>query len=554
MSLYMDSSGFTDGGAILNDRQFMNMMDSRWRSIYPAPFFDPIAMQTIADPKVLIQWSRFFYDWHPIVHAAINKMVSYPVTDFIFDTKDDKIRKNYENLFQTLNVRSIMIKAGLDYFICGNSYVSFIMPFKRMFKCPKCSYSSAAETCKLKASTSKLVMVCNKCNEQVEPVVEDANTQDVRDMKIVLWNPMNMQVDYDEVMDSYDYYYSLPNYVKTGILKGEKKYIAKYPMYFIKAAHEKKLIRFYQEKLLHIKRETHSATYHKGMGQPLTTAVLKPLFHLLVLMRAQDALAIDQILPWSVMSPAPNAGTDPAGDMDLGSWRTQVKAEYEAWKKNPLHKSFMPVPINAQMIGAQGKALMVTPEIDAITNQILAGMGVPNEFVFGGLQWSGASVSLRMLENQFINYRTMMQRLLDWIVEQIATYFGYPPITVKMQNFKMADDVAQKQLVISLAQTQVISQETMLMEVMPEVDYSVEREKIEKEQIEALKMQADIQRAQSAGGLAPNPMAIVNGLQPQVPGVPQQQGAPGVPVGGAASAKQLPEQAPPRAQGANQQI
>jgi hypothetical protein len=537
-------------------------MDGRWRSIYPAPFFDPIAMQTIADPKVLIQWSRFFYDWHPIVHAAINKMVSYPITDFVFDTKDDKIRKNYEMVFQTLNVRSLMIKAGLDYFICGNAYISFIMPFKRMFKCPSCGYTSSAETSTIKASMSKLTMVCNKCNESVEPQVEDANTQDVRDMKAVLWNPMNMQIDYDEVLDNYDYFYSLPNYVKSGILKGEKKYIAKYPMYFIKAAHEKKLIRFYSDKLLHIRRETHSATYHKGLGQPLTTAVLKPLFHLLVLMRAQDALAIDQILPWTIMSPAPNAGTDPAGDMDLGGWKDQVKKEYEEWKKNPLRKSFMPIPINAQMIGAQGKALMLTPEIDAITNQILAGMGVPNEFVYGGLQWSGASVSLRMLENQFINYRTMMQRMLDWIVEQIATYFGYPPITVKMQNFKMADDIAQKQLIIGLAQNQDISKQSMLLEVMPELDYSLERDKIKEEQIEALKMQADIQRAQMSGGLAPNPMTAIGGVQPQMGGnLGQQPGQPiggpqesAPPTGGPAVAPALPEQKPPRAQGANQQI
>ena len=110
---------------------------------------------------------------------------------------------------------------------------------------------------------------------------------------------------------------------------------------------------------------------------------------------------------------------------------------------------------------------MLTPEIDTVTNQVLAGMGVPNEFIFGGLQWSGASVSLRMLENQFINYRTMMQQVLDWVVENIVTYFGYPSISVKMQNFKMADDIAQKQVVIGLAQTQVLSNETMLNEILP---------------------------------------------------------------------------------------
>ena len=296
MSLYMDGSGYTDNSTILNDRQYSKLMDGRWRAIYPAPFFDPIAMQTLTDPKILMQWSRFFYDWHPIVHAAINKMVSYPITDFVFDTQNEKVRKNYEMVFNTLNIREILIRAGLDYFICGNAYISFIMPFLRTFKCPSCGFEATAEVAEFKPGVSKLTMRCVKCSNVVEPEIKDSTTQNVKDLKVLLWNPMNVQVDYDEVMDNSEYFYSLPSSVKDGILKGEKKYIAKYPMYFIRAAHEKKLIRLYNDKVLHIKRSTHSATYHKGLGQPLTTPVLKPLFHLLILMRAQDALAIDQNL------------------------------------------------------------------------------------------------------------------------------------------------------------------------------------------------------------------------------------------------------------------
>ena len=562
--MYTDISGYSEIGGLLNDRQYMNMMDARWRAVYPAPFFDPIAMQTVADPKILIQWSRFFYDWHPIVHAAINKMVAYPITDFVFDTKDKQTRANYEQAFKDLGIRDKMIRAGLDYFVCCNTYMSIIMPFKRMLECPNCGYSESADISELKASISRLKIKCRKCNSEVEPIVSDANTQDLKQMKIVLWNPMNMQVEYDEVMDTSDYYYSLPNSVKTSILKGERKYIAKYPMYFIKAAHEKKLIKFYNDKVLHIKRETHSASYNKGVGQPLTTAALKPLFHLLILMRAQDALAIDQILPWTVFSPAPGGGTDPAGDMDLGGWQSQVKREYDEWKRNPLRKSFMPIPINTQIIGAQGKSLMLTPEMDAITNQILAGMGVPSEFVFGGLQWTGASVSLRMLENQFINFRTMMQQIIDWSVEQISTYFGYPPIKVTMQDFKMADDVAQKQLIIGLAQNNTISNETMLKEIMPEVDYGAEREKFKAEQLDNIKMQTEIQRAQNNSGPVTDPNVVMmaggpTGLQQGPMGAggamgPQTTTTPGKPAGAAGAAKPLPENGPPRAEGANQQI
>lgn len=527
-------SAYFEPGTTLNDKQFMSMMDARWHMIYPAPFFDPLAMQTVADPKMLIMWGRFFYDWHPLIHAAINKMVMYPITDFVFDTDDDKVRSNYEAVFKKLNVRDIMVRAGLDYYVCGNAFVSLIMPFTRTFRCPKCDHVATAKTCVFKPATSKLMFTCPSCGGVGEPKIEDVNTQNADDMRAILWNPMNMQLEYDEVLDSTEYYYSLPDKIKSGIIKGERKYIEKYPLYFIKAAHEKKLIKFFPGKLLHVKRSTHSASYHKGFGQPLTTSVLKQLFHLMVLMRSQDALAIDQILPWNVFSPSPNAGVDPAGDMDLDNWRAQVKKEYEEWKKNPMRKSFMPVPINAQMIGGQGKALMVTPEMDAISNQILAGMGVPQEFVFGGLQWSGANVSLRMLENQFINYRTMMQRMLDWIVEQISTYFGYPTISVKLQEFKMADDVQQKQIILDLANNGVISHQTALQQVLPALDYDKEQDRVKDEMLAKIKMQTEVQGSQAAAGI----------IDPAV-GLPQ---AP-QPAGGV-SQPNNPEQRPPRGPGA----
>lgn len=527
-----DMTYYTETGTYLSDVQYINMMDLRWRMIYPAPFFDPIAMQTLADPKILIMWGRFFYDWHPLVHAAVNKMVSYPITDFIYDTNDSKIRANYEAVFKKLNVRDIMIRAGLDYYVCGNAFLSLIMPFTRLFKCPNCGHTSTAKTVAFKSTATKLQITCPSCGKDVEPTITDINTQNIEDMHAILWNPMNMQLDYDEIIDSTDYYYSLPEQIKAGILKGERKYMEKYPSYFIKAAHKNKQIKFYSDKLLHIKRSTHSASYHKGFGEPITTAVLKQLFHLMLLMRAQDALAIDQILPWNILSPSANSGIDPAGETDLGNWKNQVRKEYEEWKKNPMRKSFFPFPINAQMIGAQGKALMLTPEMDAVGNQILAGMGVPQEFVYGGLQWSGANVSLRMLENQFINYRTMMQRLLDWIVESISTYFGYPAINIRMQDFKMADDVQQKNIVMNLAQSDIISKATMLKEVMPELNYEKEQETIKKEQLDKLKLNADIQRSQQASGL----------VDPQMMG----------PSNASTAVKQSnnPEQRPPRGPGA----
>ena len=143
-----------------------------------------------------------------------------------------------------------------------------------------------------------------------------------------------------------------------------------------------------------------------------------------------------------------------------------------------------------------------------------------------------------MLENQFINFRTMMQQLLDWIVEQIATYFGYPPISIKLQEFKMADDVQQKQLVMSLNQQQLVSNQSMLQQLCPELDYDQEQRRVTDEQLAKIKQQSDIQRSQSASGII-DPMAT--------PPQPPQQGN-----GNGPKQADNPEQRPPR--GPNAQI
>ena len=544
---YMTLSG-SGSSSSMNNPQFKQMtQDARWRLLYPAPYFDPIAMQTLMDPKIMMHWGRYFYDWHPIIHAAINKMVSYPITDFIFDTEDEEAERLYKTIFEKLNVRSILHRIGLDYFVSGNAYFSMVMPFKRLLECPECRASVSVEHTPFKVTADKLLIVCPKCGKQVSPEIKDSNTMDAADIKPIIWDPLNMKMEYDELLGQSQYYYSIPGNIASDLNKGNAHLWATYPLYMIKAARQKKLLKLYSSKLLHLKRDTHSSSYNKGYGQPAISPVLKYLFHLLVLIRAQDALAIDQILPWTIISPSSNGSVDPSGELDLGQFSGALSKEYENWKKNPMRKSIMPIPVNAQIVGAQGKALMLTNEIQEMTNQVLAGMGVPNEFVYGGLQWSGANISLRMLENQFINYRNMMQQVIDYIVDQCHTYFNMPKIKVHMQAFKMADDIAQKDLFMRMVEAGMISKHTMMRELFNHIDYDKEQEyiKIErlKEQERAIQEQIAATNAQNMYGVAMNPQPGMMGQDPNATG-----------DGGDQQHGDLPEQNPPRAEGGNAQI
>ena len=470
------------------------------------------------------------------------------ITDFIFDTEDPQAEQLYKQIFQKLNVRSILIRMGLDYYVSGNAYFSLIMPFKRMLECPECHSAYALDKVEFKVNKDRLLIVCPHCGKQVTPEIKDSNTTDPTEIRPILWDPLNMKVEYDEILNKSQYFYSIPGGIATGLNKGDSNLWSSYPLYLIKAARQKKLLKLFPDKILHLKRDTHSSSYNKGYGQPLVSPVLKYLFHLLVLIRAQDALAIDQILPWTILSPSSNGSVDPSGDLDLGQYAGALEKEYQEWKKNPMRKSVMPIPVNAQIVGAQGKALMLVNEIQEMTNQVLAGMGVPNEFVYGGLQWSGANISLRMLENQCINYRNMMQQVLDYIVDYCHTYFNLPRIKVHMQAFKMADDIAQKELLLNLSQAGIISKQTMLKELFPNIVYEEERKKIKQEnaneQQDSIEAQIHNQNTQMMYGLsAPNP------AEEQ-----QQQQEESAESGSGGKHKDLPEKNPPRAEGGKAQV
>ena len=142
-------------------------------------------------------------------------MVSYPITDFIFDTDDANVENYYKNLFEKLNVRSILVRMGLDYFVSGNAYFSMIMPFKRMLECPECNTATAADhpDIEFKLRNNQLIYTCPKCHKEVAGRIKDTPVTNPEDIKPILWDPLNMKVEYDEVLGNYEYFYSLPGSV-----------------------------------------------------------------------------------------------------------------------------------------------------------------------------------------------------------------------------------------------------------------------------------------------------------------------------------------------------
>lgn len=103
---------------------------------------------------------------------------------------------------------------------------------------------------------------------------------------------------------------------------------------------------------------------------------------------------------------------------------------------------------------------------------------------------SGGSISLRVLENLFLNtIEELTQFEQTFVLPNLRRFYRLPRIEIHHQKFKMADDVQQKQLALSLRQTNTVSDQTTREEL--DFDNDKETARIAKEDEERMRKMWD---------------------------------------------------------------
>ena len=136
-------------------------------------------------------------------------------------------------------------------------------------------------------------------------------------------------------------------------------------------------------------------------------------------------------------------------------------------RRDPNFKGVVPVPVGTVRIGGDGKMLLLSPELNYLNQTIVGGLGMSAEMLFGqGTSYTGSSITLRMLENDFIQNRSDLIDFTMWLKNKIRIWLGYPDIkNVRFSDFRMADDVQRTQQLIGLNAQGKVSDDTMLTEL-----------------------------------------------------------------------------------------
>ncbi len=500
---------------------------------YPHPFFDVSQTYLPQNMQSLFRWLRHYFLLNGFFSAVVYKLAEYPITDLIFSHKNEEVVRKWTVFFNdTLRYRSFQVEVGLDYFVYGNAFISLRYPIVKWLRCKGCGkpYIASQHRNRWSFRSYKFHLTCDACGHVGDADVRDMAVRSAKDITPIRWDPELIEIRYNQLTRRHTYYLSVPSTIRADVMIGKKDVVEDLPQVYLEACQKNEMVLLPPDEVFHMSRPTVSG-FQLGWGSPLLLPVLKEAFQLQIMRKSQETVLMEHLIPLRVLFPQPAAGTaDPFSSVPLPLWKEAVSKEIARWRWDPAYYPIMPLPIGHQTIGGDGKALMIQPEMQALIEQMIVSMGVPKEFIFGGASWSGSNVSLRTVENFFLGFIELQLGLVRFIQNKVAAVTRWPTTDSRFKPFRMADDLARKQLMLGANQAGKISDTTLGAEL--DFDPRVESELMMTEvhhQIEAQKAkQIGMARLQGEVGMISNKYQMqaqkeMQAMQQQMQAEQQQQ-------------------------------
>lgn len=481
-----DMDGYTINPSGVSSGQF-----GRMNRLYNNPHFDYLSEMLPRDIKDMFKWCEVVFTNTPVVVNGIKKLVNYPLTEFKYNTESEGVRKETKKFLEDdLNIREHLLSLGTDYHIYGNAFRSLYFPFTRFLKCKRCHTETNVSFAQYKMKQFNFVLKCGHCRTEGVAEIVDKFSTDPAGVKLVTWDPKTMDLHTNPITGATDFFYTLPKNLISGILNGNPNIVETLPLIFLDSMRKKKAIRLSQN-FYHFKAPT-IAGHASGWGISPLVPVMKLYMYVAILRKASEAIGMEQITPQRVLFPQATTN-DPSVMSSIARWQTEIKKALDIWRKDPNYVMTAPFPTGVVNLGSQGKALMPTAEIKQAEEDMLRALDIPTEFVFGGTNINSSPIALRLMENQLTPYVGQITRYVNWILETVNAKYGKSFCRVEFTPFTLADDLMEKQLIMSLAgQSGGVSKRT-IQETF-NLDPDEERERLKVEAVDAAKDAKETER------------------------------------------------------------
>jgi len=520
----------------------------RFASAFPDPYFDYASTQMPRSLYDVLRWCEFVWMTNGTYRTACQRIVRYFLTKIeLSDVGDDEKKKYEEFLEKQAKMIDTLAYIGDDWMCYGNAFISVRIPFRRHLRCPKCHQERSLKHIDYKFEDWHFVATCSNCHYKGKFERIDRRSIEQDKIKLIRWSPHEIRMLYHPVSHDTIYYWIPPANFKREIRRGNKFFIESTPWEIIEAIKKDQWFRFNPDVIYHMKEETLAGIRNAGWGIPRLLANFKQAWYVQVLKRYNEAIGLDYIIPFRVITPAKGPGSgeaDPLLHMNLGSFNNKVMAMIRRHRRDPASWNALPFPVQYQALGGEGKQLAPHELITAGVDELLNSMGFPAEMFKGTLQVQAAPMALRLFERTWTHYVSAQNGLIDWFFEAVTDLLSWEKAQGRLQPVTLAEDIERKQIQLQLASSQQISKQTAYapfgIDWRSEVErmfdeekfYSDASQRFQKEQQKQQEMEQTFEQAQQAPppgmpGAPMDPAAMAAGG-----GMPPGGGA--MPPGGAA--------------------
>ncbi len=523
--------------------QFSQFSSMGAGSSYPNPFFDVASLSVPSNLRSVLQWSEYVYSTFGTYRMAMERIISYFLTEIEVANASENEKKKWKNFLNNTIGAVTTLKSMLNDRMCyGNAFCSMLVPTTRWLICPKCGYSATLEEVytnkayDFKWQMPNFVATCPCCKVgsgyRGKWVVDDREKENESEVTVKRWNPHEIEILHDPLTDDVRYLWRIPEDYKKLVREGHLFHLERVTKEVLEAIRTNTMFRFHKDVVFHMKEPTLAGIVNRGWGLPRVLYNFRQIWYVQVLRRFNEAIALDYVVPFRIITPAPAQGstgkggmaTDPLLMYSGGDFRSQAKKMIRAHSRDPGALQVMGFPVNFQMFGADANKLAPRDLMDQGMETLLNDSGAPVELYNGSLQLQSAPVALRLFESTWRHLVYDANMMLQWLVRQTTQLMQWESVEATLKRVTIADNLEQQMMAAQMMMQNQLSGTTVFRDFG--YDWRQEQANLAEEAAYQAKLQARTQEEMEQDGFA---QQIAKG---QMGGDPSQQGG-APPAGGA---------------------
>jgi cell division septum initiation protein DivIVA len=526
-------------------------LPNRGRDHFPDPFCDYASTVMPTNMYDAHRWCEYIMNNNGVYKEAVKRVLSYFITEVEVgddDTGDDEKKKYEDFLNDVLLIKKILFNVGLNFITYGNAFVSLVIPFKRYLYCPHCYSEHPLRVVvnytpfRFRWEGYQFMAACQgkkadgtPCNYYGAWKHVDRRTTDEKEIKVKVWSPKEIEIKYDELSGTREYIWKIPEMYKRKIREGHLHYLENANWEVIECIKTNRNLQFEKDALYHMFEEPLAGHDTGGWGISPILANFRQAWYVQVLHRYNEAIAMDFVMPFRVITPDNSRATageagDPVLGSNMGGFMGRVRSMLRDRRRNPTEWFTLPHPIKYQALGGEAKQLAPYELLDQGVSLLLNNIGVPTEMFKGSLTAQAAAPTLRWFEVQHTHLVHGLNVLLCKMCNMIAAALGWEPAKAKLISPTVIDDIQDQMAKLQLMMGKQISQTTGL-KALGNLDFKQEQRRILDEERYVQEQQAKLKDEMDS---AANMEQIVPPGPAGMPGQPQVDPNTGQPMDPAA--------------------